>query len=78
MVSFNCRKHHFAEALESADIDFGVGVEFFFQQFVAMFLVARINGFCAMRETIERRHREEQMTFMDEARHLPVKESNQQ
>jgi len=40
------RRHHLAEPLEAADFDLGVGVEFFFQDGVAVLVVAGVKNSC--------------------------------
>jgi hypothetical protein len=42
------RRHHLAEALETADLDLGVGVKFFLEDFVAVLVVARIKILAAV------------------------------
>ena len=65
---FKLRRHHFAEPLEAADLDFGVGVKFFFEDFVAVPVIARIKILAAVGQAIERRHREIKVTVVDELR----------
>ena len=72
------RRHHLAEPLEAADLDLGVGVKFLLQDFVAVLVVAGIKNLAAVREPIERRHREIEMAVVDELRHLPVEEGDEQ
>ena len=57
----------------------GTNASFFLlEQFVAMFLVAGIEGLRTVGEAIERRHRKIEVTFVDQARHLPVEKRDQQ
>jgi hypothetical protein len=53
-------------------------VEFLLDQFVAVLLVARIEGLAAMRQPVQGRDGEIEMAVLDQLRHLPVEEGNQQ
>ncbi len=71
-------RHHFAEAFEAADLDLGVGVEFLLDDFVLVRVVARIERLAAVRDAVERRHREIEVALVDQLWHLPVEECDQQ
>src|SRR5580700_5888234 len=75
---FQLRRHHLAEALEAADLDLGVGVKFFLEDFVAVLVVACIKILAAVRQAVERRYREIKVVIVDEFAHLPVEERDQQ
>ena len=47
-------------------------------QLVAMGVVAGIDGLGALRQPVERRHGEIEMAALDQLRHLPVEEGDQQ
>ena len=72
------RRHHFAEAFEAAHFDLGVGVKFFLEQPFLMFVIARIDDLAAMRESIERRHRQVELPALDQFWHLAIEKGDQQ
>src|SRR5438105_1778027 len=71
-------RHHLAKALEAADLDLGVGVEFLFDDLVLVLVVARVKHFAAVREPVERRDRQIEVAAVDQFRHLPVEERDEQ
>jgi hypothetical protein len=43
-----------------------------------MFVIARVNALRPLRQLIQRRHRQVEMPAIDEPRHLPIKERDEQ
>ena len=75
---FELARHHFAQAFETANLDIGLALELRAHQLVLVCVIARIGGFAAMREPVERRHSQKKMTIINEFRHLPPKEGYQE
>src|SRR5262245_54090932 len=69
---------HFAEPLEAAALDLGVGGEFALHQVVPVLVVARIHRLRSVAELIERRHCQKQMTLLDQLGHLLIEKGDQQ
>ncbi len=78
VVSLSCARHHLAKAFEAADFDLGIGVKLLLQQLFLVLVVARIERLAAMRQTIKRRHRKIEMAVIDQLRHLPVEEGDEE
>src|SRR5690606_12033881 len=69
---------HLTEALEAADLDLAAAIEDGLQQLLLVLLVTRIGRLRALRDLVERWHSQEEMTVVDELRHLLVEERDQQ
>jgi len=51
-------------------------VELVSEQLLLMAIIARIRGLAAVAQTVEGRHRQKQVTVLNEFRHLPVKKGH--
>ena len=60
------RRAHLAEPLEAARLDLALAGQHLADQFVAMLIVARIDGLRALRQLVERRLRQIEMAVLDE------------
>ena len=72
------RRQHFAQALEAADLHLAAARHFGAHQLLAVLLVTGVGDLGALRQLVERRHGQVEVTFVDELWHLAIEKCHQQ
>src|SRR5690606_17116517 len=74
---FELLRVHLAETLEAADLDLAATIENRAQQLFLVLIVARVRRDVALRDLVERRHGQIEMSVLDELRHLLIEEGDE-